>query len=195
MTAYLYTSETKLVLQVKEDLARHEGFREFAYPDPRSPLAKKYKGPDWPWGFVPAKELMARIGGVKAKDGAPWTYGFGFTHGVTPTSRINHITAERKLEGLISDMHNVLKNALPWFADSSFVTKTVLINMAFNLGVEGLLKFRNTLTYIKNKEYEKAAQNMKLSLWYSQVGFRAKELAQRMATQAIEPRYKARETI
>ena len=92
-------------------------------------------------------------------------------------------------------MDCALNNALYWYKDVSFVTKTVLINMAFNLGLRGLLGFRNTLAYVKAKDYSKAARNMKLSLWYSQVGSRAKYLAQRMEKQIIEPHHLAQESI
>jgi lysozyme len=138
---------------------------------------------------------MATIPGAKDEDGGPWTYGFGFTNGVTPDSRISRILAERMLEVLIlnQDMH--LKQKLPWYADASFVTKTVLINMAFNIGMASLLKFKNSLAYIKVHSYAKAADNLKLSLWYTQVGIRAKELVERIRTQEIQPQYKAGETI
>ena len=63
--------------------------------------------------------------------------------------------------------------------------KTVLLNMAFNMGVKGLLGFRNTLTFISQKNYEQAARNMTQSLWYKQVGKRAVELTERMRTQQI----------
>lgn len=193
-TPYLYTSETKLMLQVKKDLDRHEGFREFAYPDPLSVIGRKYRGKDWKWGFVPARELLARIK-EHADQGAPWTYGFGFTHCVTPDSRIHRIPAERMLESLILEANMQLGERLPWYKDASFVTKTVLLNMLFNMGMRGLLGFKNTLAFIKAKQYEQAARNMQLSLWYTQVGSRAKELVKRMQTQTIEPHHQAENTI
>lgn len=190
---YLHKEETKLLLQVKEDLERHEDFREFAYPDPLSKLYKKLpRGKRHLWGTKPAKEL---IGEFNPEDGVPWTFGFGFTHGVTPESRIERIRAERKLEEHILEMKNALSQALPWFKEASFVTQTILINMAFNLGLDGLLRFRNTLKFVKEKNYKQAARNMKLSLWYSQVGNRAEELTNRMSSQTIEPQHKAKEAI
>jgi lysozyme len=189
-TPYLYIGETKLLRQVKSDLARHEGFREYAYPDPLSPIGKKYKGLYWPWGYVPARVLLSRIPGARDKDGAPWTYGFGFTSNVTPDSMITRIQAERRLEDLILSMNNLLGEKLPtWYNQASLVTKTVLINMAFNIGIDGLLKFKRTLAYVKAFDFANAAHNMELSLWYKQVGTRAKELVQRMRTQSIEPQY------
>lgn len=193
-TPYLHVGETKLLRQVKADLDRHEGFREYAYPDPLSPIGKKYRGENWPWGYVPARVLLARIPGAKDKDGAPWTYGFGFTFNVTPDSTINRIQAERRLEDLILSMNNFLPTKLPWYNDATFVVKTILINMAFNLGVDRLMKFKNTLAYIKAKDYLNAARNMKLSLWYKQVGVRAEELVERMKNQKIEPQYLIEDT-
>lgn len=193
---YLHTAETKLMLQVKKDLDRHEGFREYAYPDPLSKLGRNYRNTKlYPWGFKAAREIMAGIPNANDSDGNPWTYGFGFTHCVTPDSRIHRIPAERMLESLILEMQYALASKLPWYKDASFVTKTVLTNMAFNLGIGGLLKFKNTLAYIKAGNYTQAAHNMELSLWYKQVGLRAKELVQRMRTQTIEPQHKAGETI
>jgi lysozyme len=179
-----------LLLQVKSDLDRHEGFREFAYPDPLSPLHKK--APAHVWGTKPAREIVADF---KEEDGAPWTFGFGFTKGVTSESRIDRIRAERKLEEHTLEMDGMLTLALPWYKEASFVTKTVLINMGFNLGLAGLLKFKNTLAYVKAKTYVQAAANMRKSLWYKQVGKRADELAKRMETQTIEPQHKAKETV
>lgn len=193
--AYLRTAETKLMLQLKDDLERHEGFRPFAYPDPLSPIGRKYRGKDWPWGEVPARELLGRIRMAQDKDGSPWTVGFGFTNNVTPDRRIDRIPAERMLEVLILNQWAQLVVKLPWVKEASFVSQTTLVNMAFNMGLAKLLKFVNTLRFIKEKNYEQAARNMELSLWYTQTGSRAKELVTRMRTQTIEPQHKARETI
>lgn len=190
---YLHATETKLMLQVKKDLERHEAFRQYAYPDPLSKLAKKYKG--MKWGYVPAMELLAQIKDMSEEDGAPWTYGFGFTEGANPESSIDRQRAERKLEEKILEMDKLLSSILSWYDRASFVTKTILINMAFNMGVKGLLKFRNTLNYIKQNDYKQAARNMEQSLWYKQVGSRAVELTRRMRTQRIEPQHLAPEKI
>lgn len=195
---YLHATETKLMLQEKADLDRHEGFREFAYPDPLSPLYKEHPELRTKWGFMPVRDLLPKLDFDDAaviKSGAPWTFGHGFTHGANPDSRIERIRSERKLEEHILEMNDVLAKALPWYNDTSFVNKTVLINMAFNLGIVGLLKFKNTLRYVKEKNYTQAAANMSKSLWYSQVGSRAAELTKRMATQTIEPQHRAKEKI
>lgn len=187
---YLHAKDTKLLLQVKSDLDRHEGYREFAYPDPLSKLFKAH--PNLKWGFKPARELLADF---KEEDGAPWTMGFGFTKGVNSESKIERIRAERMLEQHVLDMDDGLTQVLSWYKDTSFVTKTVLINMGFNLGPVGLLKFKNTLAFVKAKNYPQAAANMRQSLWYKQVKGRAEELCKRMESQTIEPQHKAKETV
>lgn len=183
------TSQTKLVRQVVSDLDRHEGFREFAYPDPLSSLARTQRSKDW--GYKPAREIAAP--GTNMDSGSPWTVGFGFTHGVTPDSRMNRITAERRLEQETLDVDRALNSVLSWYKDASFVTKTILINMAFNMGVKGLLKFRNTLRFISQKNYSQAASNMVQSLWYKQTGKRAIELTERIRTQTIPAAYQAKD--
>lgn len=188
---YLHSADQKLVLQVKADLDRHEGFREFAYPDPLSKLAKSQ--PSKHWGYKPAKQIAKP--GTNFADGAPWTVGYGDTHGVTHESTTDRHKAGRRLEQHILESDNRLRRALPWYAEASFVTKTILINMEYNMGLTKLLGFRNTLQFIKEKNYTQAARNMEASLWYRQVKGRAVELVKRMETQEIPAQFKAPEKI
>ena len=182
------TPKTKLRDQVASDLDRDEGFREFAYPDPLSPLAKQYPASRYKWGFRPAREILAEVG-VKVEDaerlGAPWTYGYGFTQGGNVDSRIDKQLARRKLEAHILEEDVRLDRTLSWYRDTSFVTKTVLINMSFNMGLKGLLGFRNTLNYMGIGNWKQAAANMRKNLWYQQVGSRAEYLSKRIETQTI----------
>lgn len=86
---------------------------------------------------------------------------------------------------LSNDVRNTtrqLEQALPWWKDLDDVRQRVLANMAFNLGVPGLLKFRKTLAHVQAGEYEQASEQMKRSLWATQVGDRADELAIMMKT-------------
>lgn len=188
--------ELQLAHQVASDLDRHEGYREFAYPDPLSKLQAKH--PDEKWGFQPARDILSRLG-VSYEDadklGAPWTVGYGFTHGVNPDTRIPKQLAKRKLEELVLAVHRDLFLTLTWYKDSTTVTKTVLINMYYNLGRAGLLGFRNTLRYISERNYKQAAVNMLKSLWAKQVGQRARELARRLETQEIPASFKVPDTV
>ena len=54
--------------------------------------------------------------------------------------------------------------------------------MAFQLGVEGLLAFKTTLSLIQGGNYTKAAEQMILSKWHSQTPARCERLAKQMRT-------------
>lgn len=51
-----------------------------------------------------------------------------------------------------------------------------LVNMCFNLGINGLLGFKNTLGFIAKKDWKNAANNLTQSKWFGQVGDRAKRI-------------------
>lgn len=77
-------------------------------------------------------------------------------------------------------LHNATINEIITGLDD--VRAEVIINMAFNLGVGGLLNFRRMLAAVAQRNFEKAAAEMKDSLWYKQVGIRAKRLVKEMRT-------------
>ena len=57
----------------------------------------------------------------------------------------------------------------------------VLANMAFNLGVDGLLGFRRMILAVDRGHYDQAAREMLNSKWARQVFNRAIRLAEMMA--------------
>ncbi|WP_230371233.1 glycoside hydrolase family protein [Paludibacterium denitrificans] len=86
---------------------------------------------------------------------------------------------------LASDLQAVysgLDAKLPWWRTLDEVRQRVVANMAFNLGVGGLLGFPNTLAVMRLSNYASAAAHMKASAWYKQVGQRAVRLCQAMET-------------
>ena len=56
----------------------------------------------------------------------------------------------------------------------------ILYEMAYQMGVSGLLKFRNMLSALNEKDYKTAAKEMLDSRWARQTPNRASELAARM---------------
>jgi lysozyme len=60
--------------------------------------------------------------------------------------------------------------------------QAVIVNMAFNIGFAGLMKFKNMLTHYMEHEYHLAAEEMLDSKWARQVGNRAIELSEQMAS-------------
>ena len=58
----------------------------------------------------------------------------------------------------------------PWVEWLDDVRQISVCNLAFNLGVPGLAKFKNTLAALERKDWAAAARGLRRSLWYRQVG-------------------------
>lgn len=82
----------------------------------------------------------------------------------------------------IDDRVEALTKALPWFQDLDSVRQGVLLNMAFQMGTEGLLKFGRTLALVEARQYDLAAHAMGQSLWATQTPARAERMAEQMRT-------------
>jgi lysozyme len=100
----------------------------------------------------------------------------GIGHNLTDGGLPNEII-DLLFEYDIKDKQKQLSERLYWFDAQPDKSKLVLTDMAFNLGIAGLLTFHNTLEHIKNGEYKNAAEEMLLSKWAKQVGIRAIELS------------------
>jgi len=95
---------------------------------------------------------------------------------------ISRAEAEMFLESDINGCIEQLDKNLPWWKNLSEVRQHVLINMCFNLGIAGLLKFTRTLNAIQWDQFDDAARFMLESKWAKQVGERAITLANMMKT-------------
>jgi lysozyme len=93
-----------------------------------------------------------------------------------------------QVNGLLAqDLKSVyadLTTNLPWWLYLDDVRQRVLCNMSFNLGINRLLGFRNTLGFVRQGKWTDAAQGMLNSAWATQVGERAQRLAAMMRTGA-----------
>lgn len=79
------------------------------------------------------------------------------------------------------DMRTAVKDAaslVPTGAPEE--VQSILVNMAFNMGKPRLARFKKMFAAIKVKDYNKAADEMKNSKWFRQVGNRSKRLVARM---------------
>jgi lysozyme len=82
----------------------------------------------------------------------------------------------------VDDRINELTRRLPWFQDLDDARKGVLLNMSFQMGVDGLLGFKNTLRMVEQGDYSGAAAGMLNSKWATQTPKRAARLSKQMAT-------------
>lgn len=81
---------------------------------------------------------------------------------------------------LNNDIKRVLNDCwhhLPWFGDLTQERQYVVIDMVFNLGIHGFLKFKKMIAAIVKEDWQEAAREMINSQWAVQVGQRAAELA------------------
>lgn len=97
------------------------------------------------------------------------------------TGAIGRCLDKRKGKGFRDDemmymLNNDIKecsdalNSLTWFKFLSLPRQDCLVEMAFNLGFEGLLEFKGMIAAIINHDYQKAADEMRNSLWARQIG-------------------------
>ena len=56
----------------------------------------------------------------------------------------------------------------------------VVTEMCYQLGVGGFSKFKKTISYLQNKQFNDASEEMLDSLWAKQTPNRAKELSKRV---------------
>jgi lysozyme len=95
------------------------------------------------------------------------------------TKGITQAEAQYLLDNDIAECEAELAG-LAWWSNLDAVRRDVVTNMAFNLGVEGLLTFHNMITAIERKDYAAAADEALNSKWASQVGQRAATLARQL---------------
>jgi lysozyme len=114
-----------------------------------------------------------------------WTIGYGHLLGKSDQWQGIHWTlteAEQRLDADIAKARADVTHHIPWATTLSEVRQAVLIDMAFNLGIEGLLKFKNTLALIEAGKFDDASGNMLKSLWAREVPVRASQLSRMMAS-------------
>jgi lysozyme len=79
----------------------------------------------------------------------------------------------------ITDLNQAIDDARKFIDADSIPDEAfeVVVDMAFNLGLPKLLKFKNFQQALKEKDFVKASEEMLDSLWAKQVPNRANELA------------------
>ncbi len=74
-----------------------------------------------------------------------------------------------------------------WFQELSPNRKMALVDMCFNLGEGGLLKFKETLALLRAGKFKAAAAEALDSKWADDVGTRAQRIAHIIATDKLPP--------
>jgi len=106
-----------------------------------------------------------------------WTVGVGR---VVEEGKGPGLSRDEAMYLLRNDIERVtgeLESKFPWFSDLSQDRKTAIVSMAFQLGMNGLLKFKNALKSMEEGDFEAAAANFLDSLWAKQTPNRASQVA------------------
>ena len=106
------------------------------------------------------------------------TVGVGFLIDKRKGGRLPDDVRDFWLDYEISKTTTELEKRLPFFSKLSQVRKDTLINMAFNLGVNGLINFKKTIVLMAIGKHAEASREMLNSRWARQVGQRANRLSQ-----------------
>ncbi len=81
--------------------------------------------------------------------------------------------AEALFAADVAETSTALSRELAWVLELDPVRRAVLVDMAFNLGLRGVLSFRRALAALKAGDCETCAVEMLDSRWAEQVGRRA----------------------
>lgn len=118
-----------------EDLVfSYEQYREFAYPDPASPLAKATRGMRVRWGYRPAREIIAELDeSVKHLHGNPWTCGIGRTRGVTIDTRMSEAEAWKDMRAELDMVATQVRDACKIEPNENELA--AMTSLAYNIGM------------------------------------------------------------
>lgn len=90
------------------------------------------------------------------------------------------VSAKQAEEWYASDLEEVisgLNKHLPWWKNLDDVRQNALADMTWNMGIGGVLTFKNTLRLIQAGDWFGAAANIKSSQYAREVGRRASRVA------------------
>lgn len=129
---------------------------------------------------VNAKELIKKHEGLRlqAYKDSRGILTIGYGHNLE-TGGISAVAADQIFSDDVDGHASLIKDFV-WYQNLNDARRAVLLDMVFNLGVEGLLKFHGMIAALQVGNYTLAAQEMLSSVWANQVGPRAKEDAEIM---------------
>lgn len=105
-----------------------------------------------------------------------WTIGIG--HNLDAEGLCDAAIEAQLAYDLQVKCFDALDTRLPWWREHPASVQRTLVNLCFNLGIAGLLKWPRTLALIQGGYYDRAAEAIRSNKVYvNQVGPRAERLA------------------
>lgn len=157
---------------LKTQLEQEEALMTVAYPDPDSPLAKECTRLGLPL------RLYMKVPNWPALSGAPWSIAYGHTGPeVRPGMTVTPAQAEQILADDVAKIEALLSKYEPWWSTLPDPQADVMVDIAFNIGVAGIMKWPRFLGFLKAGEYEQAANELAgTHPWIDQVKTRGQRL-------------------
>ena len=106
-----------------------------------------------------------------------WTIGYAFLIDERKGGGLPKDIADAWLEKLIADIEESLDREIFWWRTLTEARQRALINMAYQLGVNGLMAFQNMLAALRDADYATAAKEALDSKWAKQTPQRARRMA------------------
>lgn len=161
-------------------LEEFEDFVGHAYPDPYSALGKALRKRGLWRKYL--KKAFALPADLAALSGAPWTIGYGFTHGVQEGDRITRVEANRRLATelleYVDPITKACRRAEISYNDNQLAAMAC---MAWNIGVGRFLKSSVFKAHLRH-DYQAAARAF--GLWNKAGGEESPGLTRRRAAEA-----------
>lgn len=145
-------------MSLKESVKEHEGFRSRVYKDT---LGFDTVGYGFKCSDLSSDELACNAGKIEP---------------------MSVEVAEKILDMKLAKLQKNTYTAISWLKFAPPLVGEVICEMVYQMGLSGVLGFKNTLAMLENKEYKKAASNMLLSKWAKQTPNRAKALSDKIAS-------------
>ena len=103
------------------------------------------------------------------------TIGYGFA---IKDLELTEEIAEQILIQKLSKLESKVRKKFDWYIYLPQEGKDVIINLCYQLGINGFSKFKKTIYLLETEQYEEASVEMLDSLWAKQPPRRAKELSE-----------------
>ena len=105
------------------------------------------------------------------------TIGYGFA---IKDLELDEDICELILKRKIGSLKLRIDQRFDWFKATPTEAQDVIIEMCYQLGINGFSKFKKTIQHIINKDFRSAAVEMLQSKWASQTPNRAKKLSKEL---------------
>ena len=105
------------------------------------------------------------------------TIGYGFA---IKDLELEEDICDMILERKLSILKERIEKKFQWYRYMPQEIKDVVVEMCYQLGVYGFSRFKKTIAYIQNKQWEEASVEMLDNRWAEQTPGRAREMSNRV---------------